>query len=195
MSSKPIEDKIVSLKMDISDLRSKVGETVKIFSTLNGALTSTKTIDTRGSIKNLTDLQVASEKVDFGALARNVDNISSKFSIMGIAGFNAINRIINSIFGLSAGFSNTFLTGPIKQGFDEYELKMGSIQTILANTSKHGTNLEQVSAALENLNDYADQTIYSFSDMTRSIGLFTNAGLGLNESTMMKIFPLVEGAF
>ena len=185
MSSKPIEDKIVSLKMDISDLRSKVGETVKIFSTLNGALTSTKTIDTRGSIKNLTDLQVASEKVDFGALARNVDNISSKFSIMGIAGFNAINRIINSIFGLSAGFSNTFLTGPIKQGFDEYELKMGSIQTILANTSKHGTNLEQVSAALENLNDYADQTIYSFSDMTRSIGLFTNAGLGLNESTMM----------
>ena len=44
MSSKPIEDKIVSIKMDISDLRSKVGETVKIFSTLNGALTSTKTL-------------------------------------------------------------------------------------------------------------------------------------------------------
>jgi len=185
MSSKPIEDKIVSLKMDITDLRSKVGETVKIFSTLNGALTSTKEINTRGSIKNLTDLQIASEKVDFGALARNVDNISNKFSVMGIAGFNAINRIINSIFGLSAGFSNTFLTGPIKQGFDEYELKMGSIQTILANTSKHGTNLEQVNAALERLNEYADQTIYSFSDMTRSIGLFTNAGLGLDESTMM----------
>ena len=185
MSSKPIEDKIVSLKMDISDLRSKVGETVKIFSTLNGALTSTKTLDTRGSIKNLTDLQVASEKVNFGALARNVDNISSKFSIMGIAGFNAVNRIINSIFELSAGFSNMFVTGPIKQGFDEYETKIGSIQTILANTSKHGTTLDQVTASLDNLNDYADKTIYSFSDMTRSIGLFTNAGLGLDESTMM----------
>ena len=104
---------------------------------------------------------------------------------MGIAGFNAINKIINSIFGLGAGFSNTFLTGPIKQGFDEYETKIGSIQTILANTAKHGTNLDQVTAALDNLNEYADKTIYSFSDMTRSIGLFTNAGLGLDESTMM----------
>ncbi len=79
--SKPIEDKIVSLKMDISDLKSKASEAISTFGGLNKTIDSVRTVNTRGSIASLGEMQMASEKVDFGALARNIDNISNKFSI------------------------------------------------------------------------------------------------------------------
>ncbi len=70
---------------------------------------------------------------------------------------------------------------PIMAGFNEYELKMSSIQTILANTARHGTSLETVNAEFEKLNQYADKTIYNFGDMTRNIGLFTATFLTLDD--------------
>lgn len=66
-----------------------------------------------------------------------------------------------------------------KAGFDEYGLKMGSIQTIMAST---GEDLETVNNYLGELNEYSDKTIYSFQDMTSNIGKFTNAGVNLKDS-------------
>ena len=56
---------------------------------------------------------------------------------------------------------------------------MGSIQTIMAST---GEILESVNGYLNELNEYSDRTIYSFSDMTQNIGKFTNAGVSLEDS-------------
>lgn len=70
---------------------------------------------------------------------------------------------------------------PISQGFEEYELKMGSIQTIMMST---GASLEEVNKYLQELNTYSDKTIYSFQDMTSNIGKFTNAGVGLEDAVM-----------
>lgn len=43
--------------------------------------------------------------------------------------------------------------------------------------------LEKVNSALSTLNAYADKTIYNFTEMTRNIGTFTAAGVGLQDST------------
>jgi len=67
-------------------------------------------------------------------------------------------------------------------GFKEYELNMQSIQTILSNTKADGTNLGTVNAALDELNEYSDKTIYNFGQMTRNIGTFTAAGVDLDTS-------------
>ena len=75
----------------------------------------------------------------------------------------------------------SFTLEPVKQGFDEYELKMGSIQTIMMST---GASLEEVNKYLQELNTYSDKTIYSFQDMTSNIGKFTNAGVGLEDAVM-----------
>lgn len=72
-----------------------------------------------------------------------------------------------------------FTIDPIKSGFDEYELKMGSIQTIMAST---GESLDVVNQKLDELNTYSDRTIYSFADMTENIGKFTNAGVNLDDA-------------
>ena len=42
--------------------------------------------------------------------------------------------------------------------------------------------LEDVNQALDELNKYADKTIYNFGDMTSAIGRFTNAGVDLDTS-------------
>ena len=72
--SKPIEDKIISLKMVISDLKSKASEAISTFGGLNKSIDTIRSVNTKGSIVSLGELQTASEKVDFGALSRNVDN-------------------------------------------------------------------------------------------------------------------------
>ena len=74
-----------------------------------------------------------------------------------------------------------FTVDPIKQGMNEYELKMNSVQTIMAST---GEELATVNKYLDELNKYSDQTIYSFSDMTQNIGKFTNAGVKLEDAVM-----------
>lgn len=44
------------------------------------------------------------------------------------------------------------------------------------------STLEEINAALAELNDYADKTIYNFAQMTDNVGKFTAAGLGLEDS-------------
>ena len=47
-----------------------------------------------------------------------------------------------------------------------------------------GADIDTVNKYLEELNEYSDKTIYSFSDMTESIGKFTNAGVSLDDAVM-----------
>ena len=56
---------------------------------------------------------------------------------------------------------------------------MGSVQNIMNAT---GASVEEVGRYLNELNTYADKTIYSFSDMTANIGKFTNAGVSLDKA-------------
>lgn len=80
------------------------------------------------------------------------------------------------------GILNSFTIEPLKTGFQEYETQINAVQTILANTSSKGTVLEDVNQALDELNAYADKTIYNFTEMTRNIGTFTAAGVDLDTS-------------
>ena len=77
---------------------------------------------------------------------------------------------------------SSFTFGPILDGFREYENQLNAVQTIQANTFSKGETTATINAALDELNAYADRTIYSFTEMTRNIGMFTSAGVGLKDS-------------
>jgi cysteinyl-tRNA synthetase len=94
----------------------------------------------------------------------------------------ALANITNSAINAGKQLVSSLTIDPIKLGFQEYETQINAIQTILANTSSKGTTLEQVNSALDELNKYADKTIYNFTEMTRNIGTFTAAGVDLNTS-------------
>lgn len=121
---------------------------------------------------------------ELGGLSAAVDTIANRFTWLGDLGFRAMGRIKEAILDVvETGVKQlNAIVNPFAEfssGFDEYELKMGSIQTIMAGT---GESLSTVNKYLDELNLYADKTIYSFADMTQNIGKFTNAGVKLKDA-------------
>lgn len=177
--STSIEDKVVSLKFDNSQFAKGVQSSQKSLEQLNRAL------EMRGATKGLDDVEGRANRFNLGTLAEAPKAVANGFSVMAGAAAVALGNIAAQAISTGATLLNSFTMQPIMDGFGEYETKMGSIQTILANTAAKGTTLEQVTGALDTLNTYADKTIYNFAEMTHNIGLFTNAGLGVEESASM----------
>lgn len=115
-------------------------------------------------------------------LDKSVESVNSKFTALGIIGATALANITNKMVNLGTSMLKSLTVEPVMTGFSEYETKMGSIQTILANTAHQGTTLTQVTKVLDELNKYSDDTIYNFEEMTRNIGTFTAAGIDLDTS-------------
>ena len=116
------------------------------------------------------------------ALARGVESVTTKFSHLQVIAATALANITNRMVNAGIAMAKSLTIDPVTTGFSEYELKMNSISTILANTADEGKTLDDVSKALNELNKYADQTIYNFAQMTDNIGKFTAAGVGLEDS-------------
>lgn len=174
-----IDERVVSMKFDNKQFHSGIGGTLKALDNLKAKLQMAE------GTKGLQDVDAAARRVSFDGLANGIEGISGKFVAMSTVAITALSNITNRAINAGIQLVNSFTLQPINDGFAEYELKMGSIQTILANTSRHGTGLEEVTANLDALNEYADKTIYNFGDMTKNIGLFTNAGIKVDDATSM----------
>lgn len=171
--SNSIDSKVVEMKFDNRDFEANVKNTMSTLDKLKDKLKF------KGAEAGLTSIQKASDKIDFSGVSNGLDIASVKFSAFQVAGITAISNITNSLLGLGKNLINTFAIEPRTQGFEEYELKMGSVQNIMNAT---GASVEEVGRYLDELNTYADKTIYSFSDMTSNIGKFTNAGVSLDKA-------------
>lgn len=171
--SNSIDSKVVEMKFDNRDFEANVKNTMSTLDKLKDKLKF------KGAEAGLTSIQKASDKIDFSGVSNGLDIASVKFSAFQVAGITAISNITNSLLGLGKNLINTFAIEPRTQGFSEYELKMGSVQNIMNAT---GASVEEVGRYFDELNTYADKTIYSFSDMTANIGKFTNAGVGLDKA-------------
>ena len=132
--------------------------------------------------KGFEDLGDVSSKFSLNNIAENVQTISERFTTMGILGVTALQNIANRAVYAGEQLIKSFTIDPIKTGFQEYETQINAIQTILSNTKSKGETIETVNAALDELNRYADMTIYNFTEMTKNIGTFSAAGVDLDTS-------------
>lgn len=160
-----IDERIVSMKFDNAQFENGVSTSISSIDKLKQAL------QFNDSNKGFDNLTKAAQNVDLSAIQNGIENIQQRFSVAGIAMTKTITDITAKVEGI--------FVDPLRDGFSEYELKMDSVQTIMAST---GASLEEVNGYLDELNVYADKTIYSFSDMTASIGKFTNAGVELGDA-------------
>ena len=140
-----------------------------------------KSLNLDGATKGLENIDHAAKKCDMSALGSAVESLQLKFSALQVMGVTALANITNSAVNAGKRIVSSLTIDPVSTGFSEYELKMGSIQTIMAST---GESLETVNKYLNELNTYSDKTIYSFSDMTQNIGKFTNAGVKLEDAVL-----------
>lgn len=121
--------------------------------------------------------------ISFNNMEQGLASVEERFSTMGVVGMSVLNNLTNGIMSLVQRFVFDKLLGDAINGFEELNLQINSTQTILANTSgRFGTTLDQVNQGLDALNDYADKTIYNFSNMTQAVGAFTSAGVDLGNS-------------
>jgi tape measure domain-containing protein len=154
----------------------------KIDSTLASLAKLEKSLKFDQAKQGFNDINTAASKFNLGNLSTIIEGASSKFLTLGTIAFTVLQRITNQAISTGVQLAKSLSLDQIISGFQEYEMNMQSIQTILANTRADGTNLGQVNDALAELNRYADQTIYNFGQMTRNIGTFTAAGVDLDTS-------------
>lgn len=172
-----IDERIVSMVFDNTKFESKAKVTMATLQALKSQL-NFKKVDT-----GIEDVQKSIGGVNFNPMASAIDGISAKFMGLSTVAITALSNITNRAVDAGLNIAKALTVEPIAAGFQEYELNMNSIQTILANTKSKGSTLDDVNAALGELNTYADETIYNFSEMTNSIGQFTAAGVDLDTST------------
>lgn len=161
--SSVIDERVVQMSFDNDQFEKGVSQTIKSLNKLDKTL-----VDTADG-EYFTKMEERISKVEqaFTKSGMVINGV-----LIGIG--QTINQYINK--GLAA------LTQGIRGGFAEYETQMGATQTILANVKDEGKGIADVTAALDELNTYADKTIYNFTEMTRNIGMFTAAGANLDTS-------------
>lgn len=174
--STTIDERVVEMRFDNKQFESNVQTSLSTLDRLK------KSLNLSGAAKGFDEIDSASKKVNMNGLANAGESVRLKFSGLEVMAVTALANITN--FALNAGkrIVSALTIDPIKTGFQEYETQIGAVQTILANTQHEGTNLQQVNRALDELNTYADKTIYNFTEMTRNIGTFTAAGVNLQTS-------------
>ena len=174
--SNTVDSRVVEMRFDNKNFESNVAQSMSTLDKLKAKL------NLSGASKGLENLDKAVKNTNMSGLASGIETVNAKFSAMQVIGMTALSRITNAAMTAGKNMVSALTINPVKDGLNEYETQINSVQTILANTQKEGTNVKMVNAALDELNTYADKTIYNFTEMTRNIGTFTAAGVKLNTS-------------
>ena len=170
---KSVEQRIVEMRFDNQQFEKGVQTTMSTLDRFK------QTLRLDGATKGLEDVDKAAKGINMSGLSSAVETVKNRFSALEVVAITALANLTNSVVNAGKRLIESFSLEPIYQGFAEYELKMGAVQTIMAST---GADIKTVNGYLDELNTYADRTIYSFSDMTQSIGKFTNAGVALDDA-------------
>lgn len=149
---------------------------------LNGVKKLEEGLAFRGGVEGINQVSAAAKNLNFSEAQAGIAETTSKFSALQSIAFGALASIGGKIAEVGSSMLSSFTVQPLIDGMKEYELQLNSVQTILANTAQKGETIQTVNAALDQLNTYADQTIYNFGEMTSNIGKFTAAGIGLDDS-------------
>ena len=176
--STTVDERVVEMRFDNKQFEQNIQTSLSSLDKLK------KSLNLEGAAKGLETVNDAANKCsgNMSPLSNAVETVRVRFSALEVMAITALQNITNSALAAGKNLVSAFTIDPIKTGFEEYETQINAVQTILANTSSKGTTLDQVNNALDELNHYADMTIYNFTEMTRNMGTFTAAGVDLDTS-------------
>ncbi|MBO7631116.1 MAG: hypothetical protein J6S78_02150, partial [Lachnospiraceae bacterium] len=168
--STTIDQKVLEMRFDNKQFEQNVSESISTLDKLKSALNLDKVGDAFSSVSR------AAGKVDLSPIGNGIETVILKFNALELAAVQALANIItNGIQKLQSAI-NSLTFDQIGAGWEKYEQKTKSVQTIMAAT---GLGIEEVNEQLERLNWFSDETSYSFTDMTSNVGKFTSVGVDL----------------
>ncbi len=171
--SRTIDERVVSMQFDNKQFEKNAQTSLGTIERLKQSLNFT------GACKGIENVNAVAKSVTLSPMSNAVETVKMKFSAMEVMAVTALSNITNSAVNAGKRIAASLTIEPVSSGFKEYELKMNSVQTIMAST---GEDIDTVNRYLNELNEYSDKTIYSFQDMTQNIGKFTNAGVKLEDA-------------
>ena len=174
--STTIDSRVVEMKFDNKQFEQNVSTTMSTLEKLKQGL------NLSGASKGLESVNSAARRINLAPIGTAAETVGLKFNAMYTMADQALRNITTRVQNTAERMVKALTIDPITTGLQEYETQINAVQTILANTESKGTTLGQVNAALDQLNTYADKTIYNFTEMTRNIGTFTAAGVDLDTS-------------
>lgn len=163
MSYSKVDEQVVKMSFDNSNFDSNIDSSIKYLNKLDNRIS---TLNNTNSIATLTS---------------NFNELKEALNIKNLLKIGAFTKLGGEIVELGKKIKNSLVKG-FKDGWHEYQLLIDSTQTIYENVKQSGKTIDDVNQSLDELNEYADKTVYNFSEMTRMIGMFTSAGVGLNSS-------------
>lgn len=184
--STTVDERIVKMSLTDAGVEAGVDSVIKSLDRLDDKLKMD------GASQGLENVQAAANSFNTDSAIESVSTLSEHFGRLQDYVFNVFTSLQGRVASFGKDMLNKLTVKPMVDGFGEYETQMKSIQTIMSNTgdqlreSGYETEAEQVAVInqkLDELNEYADKTIYNFSEMTRNIGTFTAAGVDLETAT------------
>ena len=168
--SRVIDEKVVEMRFDNQDFERNVSQSMSTLDKLKHAL------DFSGAEKSFDGISSAIDKVQFGGMSDALDTVSEKFTALEAVALGALANIGAKLSDLAIETVKSLSVDQVTAGFDKYAQKTKSVQTIMNMTGKE---IDEVEEELSKLMWYADETSYSFTDMTSNAALFAAQGIEL----------------
>lgn len=177
--SQEVDERVVEMRFDNAQFEKNVHQTVQSLEQLNDSLR----LD--GAEKGFEKISDASAKVDFDEMQGALDNLSGKFSAVEVMGVAALSHITRQAVDTGERLVKSLSLDQVMSGWNKYAQKTASVQTIMNATGK---SIAKVNGYLSKLMWFSDETSYSFTDMTQSLGQLTASG-----GDIEKVIPMIMG--
>lgn len=177
--SQEVDERVVEMRFDNAQFEKNVHQTMQSLEQLNDSLR----LD--GAEKGFEKIGDASAKVDFDEMQGALDNLSGKFSAVEVMGVAALSHITRQAVDTGERLVKSLSLDQVTSGWNKYAQKTASVQTIMNATGK---SITKVNGYLSKLMWFSDETSYSFTDMTQSLGQLTASG-----GDIEKVIPMIMG--
>lgn len=177
--SQEVDERVVEMRFDNAQFEKNVHETMRSLEQLNDSL------QLDGAEKGFEKISDASAKVDFDEMQGALDSLSGKFSAVEVMGVAALSHITRQAMDTGEKLVKSLSLDQVMSGWNKYAQKTASVQTIMNATGK---SITKVNSYLDKLMWFSDETSYSFTDMTQSLGQLTASG-----GDIEKVIPMIMG--
>lgn len=177
--SQEVDERVVEMRFDNAQFEKNVHQTMQSLEKLNDSLR----LD--GAEKGFEKIGDASAKVDFDEMQGALDDLSGKFSAVEVMGVAALSHITRQAIDTGERLVKSLSLDQVTSGWRKYAQKTASVQTIMNATGK---SIAKVNGYLSKLMWFSDETSYSFTDMTQSLGQLTASG-----GDIEKVIPMIMG--
>lgn len=177
--SRTIDQRVVEMRFDNQQFERGVSTSLSTLDKLKRALRFD------GASKGLEDISAAAKGVNFTPLTSAVETVQRGFSALEVIGVTALANITNSAVNAGKQLVKSLTIDQVTAGWDKFEKKTGSVQTLINATNKP---IEEIEGYLNKLMWYSDETSYGFADMTQALATMVSSG-----GEIENLIPMIEG--